>query len=878
MTYNFLFIIILIFILLIGLDAVLFWLRREDHLRGGLQFPISRRILERIKTWFKKSQPAAPPPTPPAATSPKVSKTISIGSSRKPSYIEISGDVPEGTTVQFTIKVVNSKGKVITKKGSLTHETAQSQKSLKAASAGKKVPKTESRVESAPGTTGVRQFMLDLQKHWLVQTLSSGFRVENLGSTLLVAAIAIYAFAISFKIDSFPIYFFTDEAIHMNLVADFIRDGFRNYSKEFMPTFFIVEGWVNGTSVYVQVLPYLLFGKSIITTRLVSAFFTLLAAAALGLFLKQVFKIKYYWAGVFLLLTTPAWFFHARTAFEYAEVGSFYMIFLYFYSRYRDGHLSSLYAALIAGALSFYTHGLGQVLMTITGLALFIVDFRYHIHPDRRKTVLWALLLGALLLLPFARYFFAHSGEAAAQIKRRASYWYDGELTVLQKVMEFMSQYAGGLNPLYWYSHNLIDLSGHYARQFPGGWSISLPFGLRHVDIERHVMKGYGNGLWFTLPFALIGFIRAVRGWREFSNRVVLIAFLAAPLPASIVAIGMPRMLWMSIPMAILTTLGLSACLEKLELYWHKASASTWLPVMTFTMLASLSIFLLRDALVNGPLWFDDYGLYGMQYGAKQVFADTIVPGLKEDPDRTFIVSPSWANGTDEFMDFFIPPDMRPRVNFGQPVDRLKDPAGFAPGVRFIVPYNEYDNLLLNPKFTDLRVHKIIPYPNGKPGFYVMSLQPADNIAELLEAERLKNITPVEESVQIGDQLVRVLHSPFDSGGLIHIFDQDPDTLARVLTANPFVFDINPPTPINTNSVLIQTGSLPNFTITISLYAPGSDTPEIYQNTYEGLPADPLVTIPFDKGPATSARIYIEIKDNVSGQSSQIHVRTIEIK
>jgi hypothetical protein len=876
MTDNFFFIIIVLFILLIGLDAAVYWLRREDHAGGTLQFPVSMRILDRIKNWFRKSQP----PADSTSSTQKISETILAGDSKNPTHIEISADVPEGTTIEFTVKVVNSKGKVI-KKGSLAHETSKSRKPIKTTrkQADSKTNSQPGSIEVAPTagrTTGFRQFMLDLQKDGVVQAVRSGLRVENLGNILLAAAIAIYALAISIGIDQFPIYFFTDEAIHMNLAADFIRDRFRNYSGEFMPTFFIVEGWVNGTSVYVQVLPYLLFGKSIITTRLVAAFFTLLAAAALGLLLKQVFKIKYYWAGVFLLLTTPAWFFHARTAFEYAEVGSFYMIFLYFYSRYRDGHLSSLYAALIAGALSFYTHGLGQVLMTITGLALFIVDFRYHIHPDRRKTVLWALVLGILLLLPFARYFLAHSGEAAAQIKRRDSYWYDGELSLLQKVTEFITQYAGGLNPLYWYFHRLIDLSSNYAVQFPGGWTIHLPFGFRQVDIERHVMKGYGNGLLITLPFALIGFIRAIRGWREFPNRVVLIAFLAAPLPASIVAIGMPRMLWMSIPLAILTALGLSACLEKLELYWERAS--TWLPVITFTVLTSLTVFIFRDALVNGPLWFDDYGLYGMQYGAKQVFADTVVPGLREDPERTFIVSPSWANGTDEFMDFFIPPDMRPRVNFGQPADRLKDPAGFAPGVRYIVPYNEYDNLLENPKFTDLMIHKIIPYPNGKPGFYVMSLRPADNIDELLEAERLKNITPVEESVQIGDQLVSVLHSPFDSGGLIHVFDQDPDTLARVLTANPFVFDINPAVPIDTNSVSIQTGSLPNFTITISLYAPGSDTPEIYQNTYEGLPADPLVTIPFDRGPATSARIYIEIKDNVSGQSSQIHVRTIEIK
>ncbi len=871
MIYNSPLIVIVICILLIaGMVAYHYSQQKKYSLLSGLKNMLvwlTERVDRLAQARSRKGNTAQP-------SSKKVTENFTLGTQAKPVQVQLSADLPEGTSLQVTFTVVDKDGKSHVQKKKLTHENLSSAGDLTTQTVESAHPAEEH--EQPVGE--LKTFLGKVHEMGLLQALRWRLEPANVAWVFFIGAIAIYALAISVGIDHFPIYFFTDEAIHMNLASDFIRDHFRNYSQEFMPTFFIVEGWVNGTSVYVQVLPYLLLGKSIIVTRLVSAFFTLLAAVALGLLLKQVFKIKYYWAGVFLLLTTPAWFFHARTAFEYAEVGSFYMIFLYFYSRYRDGHLSSLYAALIAGALSFYTHGLGQVLMTITGLALFIVDFRYHIHPDRRKTVLWALVLGILLLLPFARYFLAHSGEAAAQIKRRDSYWYNGDWTVFQKAGEFLRQYTGGLNPLYWYSHNLIDLSGNYAKEFPNGWIMRLPFGFNHVDIDRHVMKGYGNGLWFTLPFALIGFIRAIRGWREFSNRVVLIAFLAAPLPASIVAIGMPRMLWMSIPLAILTALGLSACLEKLELSWKKVSAWIWLPWVTFIALTSLSVFIFRDAMVNGPIWFDDYGLYGMQYGAKQVFADTIVPELKENPDRTFIVSPSWANGTDEFTDFFIPIDMRSRVNFGQPVDRLNDPAGFAPGVRYIVPYNEYDNLLKNPKFTDLMVHKIISYPNGKPGFYIMSLRPADNIDELLEAEILKNITPVEESAQLNGQQVRVWHSPFDSGGLVHIFDQDPDTLARVLRANPFVFDITPPTPIDTNSVSIHTGSLPDFTVTISLYAPGSDTPQIYENTYQGLPADPLVTILFDKGPSTSARIYIEIKDNLSGESSQIHVRTIEFK
>ena len=51
-----------------------------------------------------------------------------------------------------------------------------------------------------------------------------------------------------------------------------------------------------------------------------------------------------------------------------------------------------------------------------------------------------------------------------------------------------------------------------------------------------------------------------------------------------------------------------------------------------------------------------------------------------------------------------------------------------------------------------------------------------------------------------------------------------------------------------------------------------------YTNTYKDLPPDPAVTINFDKGPKQSARIYIEIEDNTSGETSQIHVRTINIK
>lgn len=860
MTNNFLLITFIAVIILIGIDVAIYFFRRDRILRGYRPFSFLPGVLQKIRILFQDDpKPSktdiAPNISVSTISSKKISETISAGDSQNPVHVEISADIPQGTSVQFTVEITNSKGKTTTTKRSLAYERQPEIKSIKSAAPIAKTStekKARGNSKSSQKAGDTDQVVDDRPQRGWARALYWGRQPQNLGTILLAASIVIYALVISIGIDRFPIYFFTDEAIHMNLASDFIRDGFRNYDKEFLPTFFIAEGWVNGTSVYVQILPYLLFGKSIVVTRLVSAFITLLAALSLGLLLKQVFKIKYHWAGVFLLLTTPAWFLHARTAFEYAEVASFYMLFLYFYSRYRDGHLRSLYAAIFAGALAFYTHGLGQILMTITGLALFITDFRYHIHPNQRKTVLISLVLGLILLLPFVRYYLAHVTESASQIKRRGSYWFNDELTTPQKFYEFLSQYFYGLNPLYWYFNNSVDLS-------------------------RHIMKGLGNGLLITLPFALLGFIKVITNLRQPAYRIALIAFLAAPLPASIVAIGMPRMLWMSIPLAIITALGLSWFLENVEAYWKKIS--TWLPGLAFTLLMFLSVFMLRNALVNGPIWFDDYGLYGMQYGAKQIFAETIVPELEQNPNLTFYVSPSWANGTDKFASFFIPEKLSAQVQFGQPTDLIINPSKLSsPNVRFIVPYNEYDNLIQNPKFKDIVVHKIIPYPNGKPGFYILNLSAADNLDELLAAERIKNITPVEDSVEIKGQQVRVVHSPFDSGGLIHIFDHNPDTLARVMEANPFTFDLYPTTPLDTHSVVIQTATLPDFTVTISLYASETAAPQIYAKTFKNLEPDPIVTMTFDNGPSKSARIYIEIKDNLSGEKSQIHVRQIEFK
>ena len=758
--------------------------------------------------------------------------------------VSITADIPEGMTLHVTIHAdTNQAGEPST--NITLHRTEPGA--------------IEKDAATAPDPAAARKtpmakpvFNLSWSPEPLLEKVTGTIRplLQRTDTVLIGIAIAVYALVISIGIDRFPIYFFTDEAIHMNLAANFLRDGFKNYFGELFPTFFTVDGWVNGVSVYAQLVPYLIFGKSVIVTRLVSAIISLFGALAVSLLLKNVFKLKTHWIGILLVLTTPAWFLHARTAFEYVEVGSFYSIFLYFYSRYRAGESQYIYAALVAGALAFYTHGLGQILIGITGLALLLMDFRYHFAAERRKIILKAAGLLVLLLLPFVRYYLAHPGEAADQMMRRQSYWTSLDLNFGGILMEFFHQYSYGLVPLYWYFPNSVDLS-------------------------RHIMKGYGNGLWFTLPLAFIGLIITIRNLRQPAYRIMLVALLACPVPASIVAIGMPRMLWMTIPLALLTAIGVDWLVTWLAKKFDFKFA--YLQFALMAILVSGSFWMLNDALQNGPTWFTDYSLYGMQYGALQVFGEFIQPEMVQHPDRQYVVSPSWANGTDQFADFFIPAASQSRVHMGQPINYLDDIRKNPDNIFFVATTDEYNKLLANPKFKDIVIQKIIYFPDKTPGFYVITLHPADNLDEILKAEHEANVKPVEDNTTINGVQYQVWHSPLGMGQIGDVFDADPNTLIRGLEANPLVFDLYPASAQVVHGLTFKLGSMAKFTVTISLYTPQSDTAIVYTQTFTNFPGEREFSMNFDRGPDQVSRIYIEIKDELSGVTGQVHVRTIQI-
>ncbi len=254
-------------------------------------------------------------------------------------------------------------------------------------------------------------------------------------------------------LEDFPIYFFTDEAAQTMLAADLLRDGLHGWEGDFLPTYFKNGSYYNlSLSVYLQVLPALLFGRSVFVTRLVSVFVSLLAALSVALILKDFLKSPYWWSGALLLSITPAWFLHSRTAFETVIFVSFYAAMLYAYLLYRLRSPRYIYLTVLLTALAFYAYSPGQVIVAGTGLLLLLSDLRYH--WQNRGVVLRGALLGVLLMLPYLRFRLQHPVATFVHLRLLDSYWVQ-PLSLGEKLGRFALTYLDGLSPRYWYIYHL---------------------------------------------------------------------------------------------------------------------------------------------------------------------------------------------------------------------------------------------------------------------------------------------------------------------------------------------------------------------------------------------------------------------------------------
>ena len=670
-------------------------------------------------------------------------------------------------------------------------------------------------------------------------------RSKNLSweSALFGLSAVIYLATRLIGLERFPIYFFSDEAVQVVLAQDFIRDYFHGYDHVLFPTYFLNTYQYNlGTSVYLQVIPYLLFGKSVFVTRAIPVLASLIAALSVGLILKQIFKSPYPWTAVLLLSITPAWFLHSRTAFETSLATSFYAGFLYFYLRYRNGKFRSLYWAVLFAGLAFYSYSAASPVVGLTAVLLLVSDARYHWR--QRVTVLAAGGLASLLALPYLRFLREHPTATRDHLVMLGSYWVK-PLPLMAKLGQFFTEYGRGLSPLYWYQTNVVD--------FP-----------------RHVMKGYGYMLWVTIPLLVIGLVVLIWKIRQSRCRTVLIALLAAPCGAAMVAIGITRVLTMVVPAVILSAIGLSFLLRWTE----KLLKNNLLPrLLVFVLLASFNVYMLWDSLANGPLWFSDYGINGMQYGASEIFGK-VRQYLTLSPETKIILSPTWANGTDVLARFFFN-DPTP-FKLGSIEGYLTELQPLDQHTLFIMTPEEFDLAQSSGKFRDILVEKTIPYPDGQPGFYFVRLRYVNNIAAILAAEQAARRIPQEADVVIDGQFAHVKYSYLDLGDISMAFDGDLSTLMRSMEANPLKLEIDFLEPRRLHGVTVQVGGVPTR-VQVELHPVLGSAPPVFSQTVPATPDPRPVVLDFGDTYEVSG-ISLEVQNVLDSETAHVHVWEVTFK
>ncbi|MEW6084821.1 MAG: hypothetical protein AB1607_09520 [Chloroflexota bacterium] len=742
------------------------------------------------------------------------------------------------------------------------------------------------------------------------------FKKYELAAWLFVGAIVLYLVTRLVGLTQYPIYFFTDEAFQTQAMDELITLKYRNVEGTLLPTYF---GNGMGLTVYLQWIPLLLFGKSALVTRAVSATVTVLAAIAVGILLRDVFKVKHWWSGVLFLSMTPAWFLHSRTAFETAVFVAFYAGALCCYLLYRYRSPRFLYPTVFFASLAFYSYNPAQLTVPVTGLILLVSDWRYH--WENRGTLIRAGFLLALLAVPYIRFRIDHPNSPGELLHLLGSYLVS-DLPLTQKIRLYVSEYFFGLSAWYWYIPN-------------------------DRDQIRHIMKDYGHIMLATLPFALVGLVHILRNLRDSANRAILFIMLVSPLGGAMVQIGITRSLMFVVPAAILTAIGLHHVLrwiehpveamndrehaspptskrilaslgillagailanafkqpidsiviavlatllafhglgffDKVKQWLSRVSflaqwkiSHTAISLVTFITLAGANVYLLTDALKNGPYWWTQYA--ELQYGALQIY-DEIENYHREHPQARIIFTSAWANGADVLNRFFI--GVQPWLDGGSIEGYTLRKFPLDENTVFIMVPWEFDLATKSDKLTDIRVEQIVPYPDGTPAFYFVRLRYIDNIDEVFAAEQAARSILRKSSVVIDGQEVGIRHSYLDAvsqpDNIQLLFDDDPFTYAKTFEENPFIIELNFPEPRTMNGFSITIGSA-NARITLTARA----TPDAEAITFnfegKGSEEEPILSFDFP-APIQVQFLHLEMLDPYSPPPAQIHIWELKFR
>jgi hypothetical protein len=714
-------------------------------------------------------------------------------------------------------------------------------------------------IEGFRGIAGIRQGVDAINvflhgKQWVGSRLSWA---------LFWGGLVLYLVTRLWGITSYPIAFDGDEAGIVVLGRALLEGGFRDGYGIWFPLFFSYPNWNPDVGVYVHLLASTLFGMSVTVARVTAVLLTVPTPIALAAALKWGFSVRSWWLAPYVLSALPIWFHLSRTAYDSATWVAFFASAVAAYYRYRYHDSRWALTFVMALLLTFYSNAVAHLFAVLLAAAVVVIDWRYHIANWRAWRV--PIGIGVLGLLPLITFLTKNPAYLLQRLSSTHPHWGDGSISLVNLVLTQVRAAAVSLNPMVWFvSENrgrYVDVTG-YHNYYPGTMPL-LP--------------------WWVGILAAIGlsvvWLPAFKG-----RRALLLALLAMSVaPTAIARFAPTRSLAAVVPIVLLTVYWVDAVLPR----GHRVTLVAGAAALAVTVTSSF--LTLHQALTSQSTRVQDYGGYGIQWGSKEVFA-LVNQRLRSTAGSRVMVTTDWTWGGHHFIKFFIgKQDLAAgRVFLGSLETVLKSREPWGPDLWAILSPAQLEYLRermrlgslmgAGSRVIDAAVTDQIAHPDGSPGFLMVHLREAPNIAEILAAERAAATRPTYSDMTIDGQTTRVGTTAIDDGLVEPVLNRAPNALVRFAGPNPTVIDVSYPTPRPVSSIRLVLGAgMWRVTARLSGQENGSSLEIRGAGEQDG--PNSVVTLNVDGPPFQARRIVYEIlQPNATEDDSTVHLYSLEVR
>lgn len=588
---------------------------------------------------------------------------------------------------------------------------------------------------------------------------------------MAVLVLCGYLFVTFFNLAGFPPYFFCDEAI-AGVDARSMWESGKDHRGYRWPILFHGLGeYALSLSVYLQIPFVVLLGLDEVAVRARAAVMSVIGVCSLSVIFTFARGAARFWLIPIFLASSTFWYIHSRTGFEYMDAVVCYFsgvaAFLY---ACRSGSRRWYSIAGVAFGLCFYayTPGRGWVASLVGALTLLAIF-------DRRvswRGLFVTIASCALVLVPFLWLQYAHPEITMQRFQAiRGERIYT--LPFAQVVQQTALNYVSVLNPYYWF------------------------FKLENLH-PRHSLPGFPLMPVWLLPLWVVGALNLLWGWRDLTNRVALLVILTTPVTAALFDISTARCFPVGVAYVLLCTYGADVVLRRLPSFLSLIGG-----VSMCGYVGWLFVYTQTKALYS----YDVYGMYGIQYGARQLY-DWVRERLKTETDIR-VINATFNSG-ETLRDFYLAPSERARVSIIEPLRICQGRDEWRDSTLFVFPalWFETANPGTCPPF-EKEVVEVIRDPKGRPMLEALRLKHSRAVEEWFANVKKERLALKVDQVVVNGMKASFEHTKLAWGTIEGFFDGDSGTRARTDDINPGVFALRfAATPIQEVSVRLDNTEL----------------------------------------------------------------------